>query len=496
MIDTQENTYTSPIDFFRLKSSESKSRASVGNMTRAVDSFCRFAGGAEINFDSFDESLLGEWVAHQLFCGYYTKTVAYNISKIAALYNKAVESGLAEPNEAFPRVLAKVSDPSAARFDGRNHKDALQRLQSIIRTDYTSQPRKQLAKDILLFAIYNGGLTFGQIASFKKDDYSGDNGHIVDIVNKYAKPKRKYLFPLDKAHSTARQLTRAMADMLHDLLSGVDLRLSATPEYTALDLWCDVAMGSGVSASEIAACIAPRNGANALTAFVKPPELDAERISDIRNRIVTVLTDNPVRWYAMHFRRNVDYGMITKRLKDKGINLVEIYYPMEEILRKVGRRKVFENRPVISWLLFFREHVAGVNKLYYEIGDLAWGYRQSRDVRSPYTSISDKAVRAYQDAVGILSPDMQLLPDEAVEFNEGDCLVVLGGELNGRPAVFLSKKKSPKGEKGNKIVYRVKLAGGKNVNWIVDRDPRLVRKISETQFQNLDRLFQERLEEA
>lgn len=465
-------------------------------MTRAVDSFCRFTGGAEINFDSFDESLLGEWVAHQLFHGYYTKTVAYNISKIAAIYNKAVGSGLAKPNEAFSRVLAKVSDSSSTRFDGRNYKDTFQRLQQIIRADYSQQPRKQLAKDMLLFAVYNGGLTFGQIASHRKDDYSDDNGHVVDIINRYAEPKRKYLFPLGQAHSTARQLTRTIADMLHNLLSDVGLGLSATPEYTAIDLWCDVAMGCGVSASDIAACIAPRNGANALTAFVKPAELNDGSISGIRNRVATALSDNPVRWYAMHFRRNVDYGMITQRLKDSGIDPVEIYYPMEEIIRKAGHRKVFENRPVISWLLFFREHVAGINRLYHEIGDLAWGYRQSRDVRSPYASISDKAVRDYQDAIGILSPNTQLLPDEAVDLHEGDCLVVLGGELNGRPAVFLSKEKSPKSGEGNKIVYRIKLVGGRNINWIVDRDPRLVKKITETQFHELDRQFQEQLEEA
>ncbi len=489
MADTQENNPVCPIDFFRLKSSESKSRASVGNMIRAIDSFCRFAGCAEIDFDSFDESLLGEWVAHQLFGGYYTKTVAYNISKIAALYNKAVESGLAEPNEAFSRVLAKVSTSSAARFDGCNHKDVFRKLQLIVRTDYSLHPQKQLAKDMLLFAVYNGGLTFEQVASFRKDDYSGDNRHVADIVNRYAKPKRKYLFPLDQAHSTAKQVSRAMAAMLSDLLFGVGLRLSAIPEYTALDLWCAVAMGCGVSASDIAACIAPQNGVNALTAFVRPAELNDGGISGIRDRVITALTDNPVHWYAMHFRRNVDYDMIIQRLNDAGINPVEIYYPMEEIIRKVGHRKVFENRPVISWLLFFREHVADVNRLYYEIGDLAWGYRQSRDVRSPYASISDKAVRNYKEAIGVLNTDTQLLPDEAVELNEGDCLVVLGGELNGRPAVFLSKKKSSKDGGENKIVYRVKLVSGKNVNWIADWDPRLVRKITESQFRELDRRF-------
>lgn len=464
-------------------------------MTRAVDSFCRFAGGAEIGFDSFDEYLIGEWAANQLFHGYYTKTVAYNISKIAALYNKAVAGGLAKPCGAFSRVLEKIGDPSAARFDGRNHRDTFQRLQSIIRADLSTRPRMQLAKDILLFAVFNGGMTLNRVASFRKDDYSGGNRHVAEIVDRYAKPRNRYLFPLGQAHSTARQLSRAVADMISELLSDGGLRLSAAPEFSALELWCDLAMGCGVSASDIAACVAPRSGASAITAFVKPSELDVEDISAIRDRIVTALTENPVRWYAMHFRRNVDYGMITRRMKDKGICPVEIYYPMEEIIRKVGHRKVFENRPVISWLMFFREHDADVDRLYYEIGDLAWGYRRSRDVRSPYACISDRAVRDYQDAIGILNPDTRLLPDEEVELNEGDCLVVLGGELNGRPAVFMSKRKSPDGGEDGKVVYRVRLAGGNNINWIVDRDPRLVRKISEAQFRELDRRFRELPEE-
>jgi len=495
MTDTHQIQPLNPIDFFRLKSADSKSRASVGNMTRAVDSFCKFTGGAEIKFDSFDESLLGEWIAHQLFYGYHTNTVAYNISKIAALYNKAVESGMAKPNKAFSLVLAKVSDTASSRFDGLNHKEAFKRLQSIIRTDYSSQPQKQLAKDVLLFAVYNGGLTFDQIASFKKDDYTGDNEHILDIANKYSKPKHKYLFPLNQAHSTVKQLHRSIEAMLYVLLSDVNIRLSATPTDTALDLWCAVAMSCGISASETAACVSPRNGTNALTAFVKPSEIDSKRISDIRNQVITTLTDNPVRWYVMHFRRHVDYDMLTARLNEKGINLVETYYPMEEIIHKVGNKKVFENRPVISWLLFFRERVTGLSKLYHEIGDLAWGYRQSRDIRSPYASISDKAVRDYQSAIGTLSPDTSILPDEAIEFNEGDYLVILGGALNGRPAVFISKKKSSKSIERNKIVFRVRLSGGKNANWIVDSDPRLVKKITETQFLELNRQVQELLEE-
>lgn len=66
MTDSAIDTVQNPIEFFRLRSTETKSRASAGNMTRAIDSLSGFVGGSEMDFDSFDETLLGEWVAYQL----------------------------------------------------------------------------------------------------------------------------------------------------------------------------------------------------------------------------------------------------------------------------------------------------------------------------------------------------------------------------------------------------------------------------------------------
>ncbi len=492
--DTTSDIYRNPIGFFRLKLAESKSRTSIGNMTRAVDSLSRFVGGADLSFDSFDTDFLGEWVACQFYEGYYAKTVAYNISKIAALYNKAVKEGLAIPNDAFSTVLAKIKDVSS-RFDGINHTDAFQRLRTICRADYSADSNRQLAKDIILFGIFNGGMPLEQIAAFKKDEYAGDDDHIAKIVEKYAKPKNKYLFPLNQAHSTPKKLMLSIQILISALLGPSGIRSARATNMILVDLWCDIAMSCGVASSEILACVSETGAYNALTFCTAPSEIRPDRISRIRAQVIEALTDNPVHWYAMHLRRNTEFKDLTDRLEDRNIVLDEIFYPMEEIFHKVGKKKIFESSPVISWLVFYRARATQLSRLFHEIGDIAWGYRYLRDVKSPYAVISDKEIRDYQHAIGILNPGTKMLPDDEVKFNNGDYLVILGGPMNGRHGVFIAEKKG-KGDASGRVIFRISLTGGNNVNWEVEWDSRLVKKISGEQYKELDRQFQKSLKEA
>lgn len=166
---------------------------------------------------------------------------------------------------------------------------------------------------------------------------------------------------------------------------------------------------------------------------------------------------------------------------------------MEEIVSKVGRKKVFETRPVISWLIFFREKVTRLDMLFNEIGDLAWGYRYNSDFSSPYAPISDKEIADYQNALGTLSPDTPILSDNEVKLSKGDYLIVLGGAMDGRHGIFISEKRAQDGAGQGRIIYRIKLAGGQNANWIVDRDPRLVKKISADQFMELEHQMAKKL---
>lgn len=482
-----------PIEYFRLKSSQTFSQASAGNMRRAIDSLARFAGGVDLSFSSFDTGFLAEWVASQFYEGYFAKTVAYNVSKIAALYNKAVADRLASPSDTFAAILAKVNEASF-RFDGIDHSDTFRKVKAICNADYSSGSDRDLARDIIRFGLLNGGMTFMQLAAYRKDDYAGDNPHILQIVRKYSRPKNKYLFPLNQAHLTPKKLMLFMDGLTAPLLKEVGIRRQVVPNMVLADLWCDLAMNCGISASDMAACIDVANNVSALTFCATPSQLDQEQKSEYRRLVAETLTDNPLHWYAMHLRRHAEFKELTDRLAEKNITLDEIFYPMEEIYRKVGKKTVFENRPVISWLIFYRARVTQLNRLFHEVGDIAWGYRYFRDVRSPYAVIGPGEIRHYQESIGTLSPSTRLLADSEVEFSEGDYLVILGGPMNGRHGTFISEKRG-KGDPSGKVVFRIKLTGGNNANWEVNWDPALVRKITADQYKELDRKFQLALNE-
>lgn len=476
-----------PIEYFRLKSTETESRTSSGNMARAVDSIARFAGGVDFSFDNMDAAFLGEWVARQFFDGYYAKTVAYNVSKIAALYNKAVAAGVAARTDAFSEVLAKIKGV-ADRFDGLNHSDIFQRLRAAFRSDSSAGGCLQLAKDMTLFGILNGGMSLEQIAACKKDDFAGADKAVSEIVEKYAKPKNKYLFPLNQSKKTRGQVKRAMETLIGSFLKQSGLRSKNIGDNVLVDLWCDLAMCCGVSASDISACVDGNASSSALTFCAVPSKIDGEEVARIRRQVGEALVDNPVRWYAMHLRRSANFKELTDRIKEKGVGVEEIFYPMEEIISKVGKKKVFESRPVISWLVFYRARVTQLNKIFHEIGDLAWGYRYVRDVKSPYAAISDREVREYQQAIGALGPDTQMMADDEVKFEKGDYLVLLGAPMHGRHGVFVAERKE-KGDASGRVVFRVELTGGKNACWEVNWDPRLVKKITEGQYRELERQF-------
>lgn len=320
-------------------------------------------------------------------------------------------------------------------------------------------------------------MSFEEIASYGKDNYKGHSEAVREIVERYSKPKNKYLFPLNRTHSTPKKISRSIQCMFVEALEGCGLKLTANPSDTSFLLWACAAMTCGISASDVAACIAPKNKDISLTACATPSELSYDRILEIRRTVESTLNHNPIRWYAMHLRPRIDFRCLMDRLEERNVTPSEIYYPMQEVYRKIGKRKLFESQPVIAWLVFFRSRVTQLDTLFREIGDLAWGYRQLPDYKSPYAVIPDWEIRHYQASIGTLSPSTKMLTDEEVHFNEGDHLVIIGGMLDGHHAVFISEKTYNEGKPGSKVVYRLKLTTGTNANWIVEHDPTLLKKL-------------------
>ncbi len=477
MSETAIDNAISPLEFFRLSVESVESPVSRANLRRAIGALTAFVGDTEITFSDFTETLLGELIVRHLFQSHTPKTIYNNIIKrLATLYNKAVDAGLAQPTDAFRVVSEKLADSRQPGMSYTDSDEVFRKLQRIIRTDYSSDLPRQLGKDILLYSIYCGGLTFDQIATCRKTDYQGSDPAITAIVARYSRPRNKYLFPLNQAHSTPRQLSRFIQVLIGNVMASVQLSLPSIPTGTAEYLWTAVALGCGLPASDIAACLSPRRTPSVIATYVRPSSISQEEIDEIRRNIVATLTDNPLHWYVMQFRPRVNYDMLRERLADRDIHLAETYYPMEEVVRKTKGKKLFESRPVISWLLFFRSRVTDLPRLYREIGDLAWGYRQTHTVSGRYAIINPAEIRRYQMAIGDLTEDTELYPEDTIRFQPGDRLIILGGLFSGRAATFDSEKKDTA---TGRTICRLLLDGGHYKDWVIEEDPRLLCKCTD-----------------
>lgn len=439
MADPTLDTPVSVIDWMRVKISETHNAKSAASLRQALEAFVRFTAGTEITFAGFTVDLLQEWIARLFVEGYTIKTVTYYLKNLSALYGRAVVAGIAPATDAFSKVIDRMSDPEWENFFSSFNPHTFDKLQSLVRLDMEANRAAQLAKDIILFSICCGGLTFSELTAYKKGDYKGTSPLILKMVGRYATPKNKYLFPIDRHHRTPKQLSHTVELMFWHLLSKVGLTLSPNPENTARDFWCATALRCGIPFSEILAFLSnsgklPSLGINDLSSC--SVEISSDRVEQLEDIVIEALTDNREYWFAMQLRPHVTPEMIFNRLAVENLSLSQTFYPMEDIVRRIGKKKVVKTKPVISGLMFFRYRLADLGRLFSRIGDLAWGYRYSFDPRSPYAMIPQREMDSYQRAIGMFTEDTELQPVGTIPLNEGDRLIIIGGLFAGRPATL------------------------------------------------------------
>jgi len=445
-------------------------------MLQAVGAFNRFMGGTPVELAELEEGLLCEWVAWMSLEGYTRSTVRLYLKYLSSLYGKASKSGLVHDNGCFTEVMSKLEEIGEITPDSPLlpcDPDFFPKLRRLVQADYVRSPGLRLAKDVVLFCLYQGGMTFGQIAAYRKDGYTGDDGAVLEIVGRYTKARNKYLFPLRQSSRTAKQLERAVSALFTAALDSVCLSVpSRTDVWLGYEMWACAAHGCGIPAGVISRRISLSGvpgsligiaGGSRVTAAAGYAEGDAVR------RVSHLLSQDPCRWYAMQFRPHVTYDKVLARLASCPARIIDTYYPMEEIYKRVGKKIVGTGKPLFPGLLFFRAKASEVARLFGAIGDMAWGYRRGRGPGSAYAEISAAELRRCQLAIGSLSPGMEVYPAGTLEPRAGDRLEVIGGEFRGHGATFEKTVNT-----GGRVIYRLRLIGSNAIEWSVDLPPHLV----------------------
>ena len=182
--------------------------------TATLKSFMAFRDEQDVPLDGISSDMMLMYEAHLKARGVRMNTISFYMRNLRAVYNRAVEKGLTQPNNPFRHVYTGV-DKTVKRAIPIKAIKALKEL------DLSMKPSLDFARDMFLFSFYTRGMSFVDIAYLKKTDLQ--NGILTyrrrmtgqelsikwekcmaEIIAKYPENKTDYLLPIIKAEGNGR----------------------------------------------------------------------------------------------------------------------------------------------------------------------------------------------------------------------------------------------------------------------------------------------------
>ena len=182
--------------------------------TATLKSFMAFRDEQDVPLDGISSDMMLMYEAHLKARGVRMNTISFYMRNLRAVYNRAVEKGLTQPNNPFRHVYTGV-DKTVKRAIPIKAIKALKKL------DLSMKPSLDFARDMFLFSFYTRGMSFVDIAYLKKTDLQ--NGILTyrrrktgqelsikwekcmaEIIAKYPENKTDYLLPIIKEEGNGR----------------------------------------------------------------------------------------------------------------------------------------------------------------------------------------------------------------------------------------------------------------------------------------------------
>ena len=178
--------------------------STAANYKSTLKSFKRFRNGKNIALSKINDKVIQQYEAYLKNEGIKMNTVSFYMRVMRAVYNRAVEDGLAAEKQPFKNVYTEID---------KTEKRAVP-LQTIkaIKELYMPSRALHFARDMFLFSFYTRGMSFVDMAYLKKTDL--ENGILTykrrktkqqlsikwekcmqDIVNKWPS-YNEYLLPI------------------------------------------------------------------------------------------------------------------------------------------------------------------------------------------------------------------------------------------------------------------------------------------------------------
>jgi hypothetical protein len=473
-------TYIDVLTFFQSTITSEQSRTTE-NYAKAVASLDKFAKEkaralpfeAEDSHPALSYTTLQEWANGLLLQGYSLKVVHYYDKVFSALYNKGVKAGKFPKTDIFKSLQNKLEEFEGCSYDYKQAEGDYGKLQHLAHTaTSSSNDCNTLNKDILLTCIFAGKQTLNEIGKLKKDDIESIIPELHDIIERNIAATRKYVFNLGQSPLTDRQLTLVVEKAATAALASCGIKVGATLKDTLANLWAFAALKSGIDAPTIIGTLGYRPANNPIFALCEITPVDASARQKILSAVAKSILVNSKEWFVMRLRPMVKYADIAKRIAAiEPSSRPTLFYPCEEIQKRVNNKLVYARRPVIPDIVFFKARISDVLPLFRIIGDKAWCYTTEGRNSGKYAIVPKAAMETFQRAIGKFTSDYEVGAIGTITPQKGDTIKIIGGIFSGNDGTI---DKIEEGADACDTIYRVVIVDGQGIEWRVNVDSRLI----------------------
>lgn len=233
--------------------------------TTAINRFIRFNGEREVTFADFNSSLMERFECHLKENKICKNSISYYMRNLRAIYNKAVEAGLADSINPFRHVYTGIAKTVKRAVD-------INIVKALRITDLRGDYLAELARDLFMFSFYTRGMAIIDMAYLRKGNLKNGilsyrrhktgqqlnikwESQMQQIVDRYSESDSDFMFPiLDSAKSDHFKQYRLIYNKLLRRLKKLGRELGLTEPLTfhrSRHSWASIALNNNVPLSVI-----------------------------------------------------------------------------------------------------------------------------------------------------------------------------------------------------------------------------------------------------
>lgn len=233
--------------------------------TTAINRFIRFNGNVEVLFTDFNATLMERFEYHLKENNICPNSISYYMRNLRAIYNKAVEAGLADSTNPFRHVYTGIAKTVKRAVD-------INIVKALRTMDLSGDHLAELARDLFMFSFYTRGMAIIDVAYLRKSNLK--NGILTyrrhktgqqlnikwepqmqRIVERYSDKDSDFMFPiLNSAKSDLFKQYRLTYNKLLRRLKKLGRELGMTEPLTfhrSRHSWASIALNNNVPLSVI-----------------------------------------------------------------------------------------------------------------------------------------------------------------------------------------------------------------------------------------------------